>query len=186
MGKSRTRLLAAGGIILCLAAFYFGYGTGSRWVDFCFRLLTFTLFIALIWLAAGDRVKGFLNGRSERIAAELANLEKAKVQASRRLKEVEAKIVNLDKERQALLIAYKAQGEALKSEIIVKAEKNARQIIAQAKLTAQNEVDKAMQDMRSEIAEEIFSTAESLLRKKLDGQAHEKLMDKSLSKVVLN
>ncbi|MCL1890345.1 MAG: ATP synthase F0 subunit B [Desulfovibrionaceae bacterium] len=186
MDKSRTRLLAAGGIILCLAAFYFGHGTGSQRVDFGFRMLTFILFIALIWLAAGNMIKGFLNRRSEGIAAELANLEKAKAQASRRLKEVEAKIVNLDKERQALLNAYKAQGEALKSEIIVKAEKNARQIIAQAKLTAQNEVDKAMQDIRAEIAEEIFSAAESLLRKKLDGPVHEKLMDKSLSKVVLN
>ncbi|MDR2503856.1 MAG: ATP synthase F0 subunit B [Deltaproteobacteria bacterium] len=184
--KKSFKMLAMVVFLLCVAAFYFGYGSHSEWVDFGFRLFNFFMFIALIRHFAGGGIKKFLRGRSEGIASKISGLENARTQASRRLKEVEAKIINLDKERQAIIAAYKAQGEAIKSEIIVKAEKNAKQIIAQAKLTAQSETDKAMRQMRAELAEEIFNTAEDTLRRKLDARVHEKIINKSLSRVVLN
>lgn len=184
--KSKVKVVVAAVFVLCVAAFVAGRGSHNPWVDFGFRTFNFAMFIAVIWYAAGSKIKGFFQGRSEGIANELNDLESAKVLASKHLKEVEAQIINLDKERQAILASYKAQGEALKSEIIVKAEKTARQIVSQAKLTAQNEVDKAMDQMRSEMAEEIIAATEKLLRERLDASEHEKLINKSLTKVVLN
>ncbi|MDR2051500.1 MAG: ATP synthase F0 subunit B [Deltaproteobacteria bacterium] len=184
--KSKVRVVVLAGFILCLAAFHFGYGSHDSLVDFGFRSLNFVLFLAVLWYAAGGRARAFLRGRGESIAGELEALASAKELASRHLKEVEAKIINLDKERQAILASYKAQGEALKSEIIVKAEKSARQIVAQAKVSAQNEADKAMRRLRAEMAEQILAETEKLLRERLKAPEHERLINKSLSKVVLN
>lgn len=184
--ENRTKFVVVAALGLCGAAFYFGRGSHSQWVDFGFRTLNFALFITVFWLAAGGRVKAFLNGRSRDIANELSGLEQARELAVKKLKETEARISNLDKERQAIIASYKAQGEALKSEIIVKAEKSARQIVAQAKLAAQNEVEQATRRMRGEMAEEIVAEAERLLRERLDAAGHERLIHRSLSKVVLN
>lgn len=184
--KSKVKIVVGLVALLCIVVFVAGYGSHNPWIDFTFRVITFAVFAAVIWYAAGDKIKAGLRGRSQGIAKELSELEAAKVQANRNLKEVESQIINLDKERQAILSNYKAQGEALKSEIILKAEKAARQIVSQAKLTAQNEVDKALEDMRAVMADEIMAATEKLLKERLDAKAHEKLIDKSLTKVVLN
>ena len=184
--KNKVKVVVAAVLALCVLAVYFGRGSHSEWVDFGFRLFNFAIFTAIIWYAAGDKIKNFFKKRSQDIAKELIDLENAKVQAAKHLKEVEAQIINLDKERQAILASYKAQGEALKSEIIVKAEKTAKQIVAQAKLTARSEVDKAMEQIRAEMAEEIITATEKILRERLNASEHEKLINKSLTKVVLN
>ena len=81
---------------------------------------------------------------------------------------------------------YKAQGEAAKAAIIAQAEKAAAQLAAQAKVTAQNEVKHAMDTMRAEMADKIVEATEKLLIQKLTGEEQAKLVDKYLTKVVLN
>lgn len=184
--KSKVKIVVALIFALCVVAFIAGYGSHNEWVDFGFRVATFVLFVAVIWYAAGGRMKTALKGRSQGIAKELAELEAAKIKAAKALKEVEARIINLDKERQAILASYRAQGEAVKSEIILKAEKSARQIVTQAKRTAENEVGKALDEMRAVLADEIMEATERMLKENLGAKEHEKLIDKSLSKVVLN
>lgn len=184
--KSKVKIVVALVAAMCVVAFVAGYGSHNELVDFGFRIATFAMFVAILWYAAGDKIKSGLRGRSQGIAEELAELEAAKIKAKQALKEVESQIINLDKERQAILASYKAQGEAIKSEIIIKAEKAARQIVTQAKRTAQNEVDKAIADMRSVMADEIMEATEKLLKERLGAKEHEKLIEKSLTKVVLN
>lgn len=184
--KSKVKVIVTLVFALCVAAFAAGYGSHNELVDFAFRMITFVLFLAVIWAAAGAKMKAGLRGRSQNIAKELADLETAKVRANKALKEVESQIINLDKERQTILASYKAQGEAIKSEMVLKAEKTAKQILAQSRLTAQNEVNKALDEMRSIMADEIIEATEKLLKERLGNKEHEKLIDKSLSKVVLN
>lgn len=184
--KSKVKIVVALVAALCVVAFVAGYGSHNPLVDFGFRLGTFAMFAAIIWYAAGDMIKKSLRGRSQGISKELSELEAAKLQAHKALKEVEARIIGLDKERQAILASYKAQGEALKSEIVLKAEKAAKQMVAQAKLTAQGEVDKALEQMRATMADEIMAATEKMLKERLGAKEHEKLIDKSITKVVLN
>jgi F-type H+-transporting ATPase subunit b len=171
---------------ICLLAFIAGRGSHNPYVDLAFRTGNVVLFIALVCHLWGAKIKAFFKGRTEGIKNELSTLEEAKTNAFNRMKQVEKRISSLDKESQAILAEYRAQGEALKSEIIMKAEKTARQIIAQAKATAQSEVDKAVEEMRLEISEEIIVATEKLLAERLTAAEHEKLVNKSLTKVVLN
>ena len=184
--KSKDKSVVALVFALCVVAFIAGRGSSNEFVDFGFRLGTFGMFLGILWYAAGAKIKSGLQGRSQGIASELSELEAAKVHASKSLKEIESQILNLDKERQEIIASYKAQGEALKSEILLKAEKAAKQLVTQAKRTAQNEVDKTLEEMRAVMADEIMVATEKLLKERLGAKEHEKLIEKSLTKVVLN
>ncbi len=156
------------------------------WANFIYRVITIVAFVAIIAYFAGGKIKAFFKGRTEGISTELASLEKRKVEAQKNLTEVEKSIANLKAEKEAILTEYKAQGEAAKKAIIAAAEKSAEQLKAQAKITAENEVRHAIDTMRAEMAEHIVEATEKMLSQKLSADEQSKLINKYLTKVVLN
>lgn len=172
--------------ILCLIAFNAGYGSDSVYVNFAFRVATLLMFIGLIWYLAGGLMKSFFKGRTEGIAKELSDLESAKAAAELRLKEAEARILGLEAEKKSILDSYISQGEAIKADLIAKAEASAAQIVEQSKLAAQSELEKAVQLLRQELSDEIISATEKMLQDSLTAEDHARLIDKSLTKVVLH
>jgi F-type H+-transporting ATPase subunit b len=106
--------------------------------------------------------------------------------AEKKLAEVEKNIANIEQEREAILAEFRAQGETLKASIIEGAKESAEKITAQAKLTAEQERRTAVQDVRAEVAELVVDAAERLLAEKLSADEHNKLINDSLTKVVLN
>ncbi|WP_027181525.1 F0F1 ATP synthase subunit B [Oleidesulfovibrio alaskensis] len=156
------------------------------WTNLGFRLANFAIFIAIIYYAAGKKLIAFFGGRRKGIEQELNDLETRKTDAKKQLGDVEKRIADLENERKAIIAEYQAQGEALKAAIISKAETSARQIVEQAKKSAENEVKYAKDAMREELADMIVDATEKLLKERLDGNEQEKLIDKYLTKVVLN
>lgn len=156
------------------------------WDNFILRTINVVLFLIVAWFFLGKRVKGALKGRTEGIASEISSLEGQKKEAQTRLADVEKRIANLDQEKDAILRLYREQGESLKAEIISQAEKTAVQIKEQAKNAAENEISQAIQNLRSQVADEIINAAEDVLLNKLTPAEQEKLIDESLSRVVLN
>ncbi len=163
-----------------------GGGHDLPWGNFAARLITFVVVLGIIWYAAGKKIVGFFSGRRAGIAGELEELESRKTQARRDLADVEQRIANIEAERQSIIAEYRAQGERMREAIIAKAEESASQIAAQAVRTAENEVKQAVEQMRAEMADLVVSAAESMLAEKLTKDEHEKLIDKYLTKVVLN
>ncbi len=175
--------------LLLMASAAAASGDGEHplpWGNFLWRVLNFALFIGVLGYFFGKKIVGFFKGRTDSIATEISSLESRKAEAQKNLADVETRIANLESERQAILNDYKAQGEALKASIVAQAEKSAAQIAAQAKVTAQNEINAAMDAMRAEMADKIVEATEKLLAKKLSAAEHTKLVDKYLTKVVLN
>ena len=171
------------------ATFAFAAGDGEShesWLNLALRVVNFLLFGYVIYYFFGKQSKAFFTGRTEGIATELASLEERKARAQESLADVEKRIANLEEERQAILAEYTAQGEALKAAIVTQAEKSAAQITAQAKVTAQNEINAAVEAMRAEMAGKIVEATEQLINQKLSDAEHTKLVDKYLTKVVLN
>ncbi|MDL2316406.1 ATP synthase F0 subunit B [Desulfovibrio sp. OttesenSCG-928-A18] len=158
----------------------------ESWSNLAFRIVNIILFVGVIYYFFGKKIVGFFKGRTEGIASEIATLEQRKDEALKNLADVEKSIANLEEERKAILAEYSAQGEALKASIIEQAEKAALQIAAQAKSTAENEIKTAVEAMRAEMADKVVEATEKLLVKKLSASEHTKLVDKYLTKVVLN
>lgn len=167
-----------------------GAGAGEQhglpWGNFAFRVANLVIFMGIIYHFAGKKIAGFFSSRRYNIENELSDLAKRKTQAEQKLKEVERNIANLEQERTKILVECKAQGEALKASIIEKAQAQADQITAQAVLSAAQETKYAVEKIRAEMADLIVATAEKMLQTQLTKDEHEKLIDKYLTKVVLN
>lgn len=187
----RKLLLVLGVVLLATGVAQAAGGAASGeshydWTNLGFRLANFAIFIAIIYYAAGKKLIAFFGGRRKGIEQELNDLETRKTDAKKQLGDVEKRIADLENERQAILKEYQAQGEALKAAIISKAEVSAKQIVEQAKKSAENEVKYAKDAMREELADMIVEATEKMLKERLDGKEQEKLIDKYLTKVVLN
>lgn len=163
-----------------------GEGGQSTGANLAWRLVNLAIFLGIIWKAVGKQAIAYFVGRRSGIATELQNLEARKNEAERHLAEIEQRLSNMDAERKAILDESRTQGEAIKAALLAEAHKQADQIKEQAQRTAENEARALLADLRANIADEIVKTAEVMLRQRLDPATQEQLIDKSLSKVVLN
>ncbi len=156
------------------------------WDNFAWRMLNIAIFVAILYMAVGKKACAFFTGRREGIRQELDDLETRREQAKENLAKLEASIANLSQERAAIIEESKVQAEAGKNAIIEEAERQAEQIIVSARRTAENEGRAILADVRAAIADEIVDAAEKVLETKLDAAKHTKLINNSLTKVVLN
>lgn len=156
-----------------------------RWGDFGWRVLNLIIFCAILWYFIGGLWKRFFRNRRETISGTLSDLEKRRADAKANLEEIEKRIGNLEAERQAILAESAAQGERLKKSILEDAQKQASQIVDQAKKTAENESRAALNQVREQVAGEIIAAAAKSLKGQLTPEDHDKLIDKALDKVVL-
>ena len=161
-------------------------GGQSTGMNFFWRLLNIVIFVGVLYKLVGNKIKAFFAGRRDGIRTELEELEARKTEAELRLVEIKKRIANLDAECGAILEESKIQAEQLKAAILAEAHKQAEQVREQALRAAENESKAAMEQLRAALADEIVIAAEALLQSKLDGAQHEKLINNSLTKVVLN
>ncbi len=150
------------------------------------RVINFVLFLAILYYAGGKKLFTFFPGRSKEIETELNDLDARRVDAEKRLSEVEQSIANLEDEKERILVQAKIQGEALKADIVAKAESAAELIKQQAKISAEQEAKLALEEIKAEFAEKVTEAAEAMIRKKLKAEDHKALINDSLTRVVLN
>jgi len=150
------------------------------------RVVNFIIFAGIIYKFAGKKIAEAFGGRRKQIETQLCDLEARKKDAEKKLADVERSIAGINAEREQILADCVAQGEALKASIIEGAHKAAERIKEQARLTAANERKAAMKDVRAEIADMVTEAAKKALAGKLTAADHDKLINDSLTKVVLN
>jgi len=163
-----------------------GEGEQSAAMNFAWRLLNIAVFIGILYKLVGSKAKAFFSSRRDGIRTELEALEARKIEAELHLAEIKERIANLEAERQAILEESKAQAAQLKAAILTEAHKQAEQVREQALRAAENEGKAAVEQLRAALAEKIVTAAEALLHSKLNAAQHEKLINNSLTKVVLN
>ena len=173
-------------ILMSTPAMASGHLTDASWTDLKYRTINFLLFAGiLIWLLR-RKVCDYYIARRQKIAEDLAGLEREKAEAEQRLAEVEARIASLKSEGETILAEYRKQGENIRNAIIARAEATAAQITEQARFTIDNEAKMAADNLRETVADMVAEACEELLKQQLGKEEHAKLIDKYLNKVVLN
>ena len=185
------RLIPAALIVLATAAVAFASEGGAHVAQesaftTIMRVVNFIIFIGLIYKFAGKTIAEAFGGRRKQIETQLTDLDARKKGAEQKLAEVEKSIADINAERERILAECVAQGEALKVGIIEAAETAAERIKEQARMTAANERKAALKDIQAEVAELVTAAAEKVLVAKLGADDHDKLINDSLTKVVLN
>ena len=178
---------AAGGILLLsvAATAMANEGHGLPWGDFALRIINFAIFIGIIWYAAGKLIKKFFAGRREGVMNQMAELDARKNEAEKRLADVEQRIAHAEDECRKLIEDGRAQAERMRESIIQDARVQAEHIVGQARRLAEQQGKAELDAIRQHMAEKITSQVKKDLVAALSEQKHMELIDKSLSKVVL-
>lgn len=139
--------------------------------------------LALLWWKAGPFAKKAMVDRTARIAKELEDAEKARVDAETKLSDVQGRIANAEQERQRILVEARQTAEALKNQIVAKAEAEAITIKTRAVADIESSKSQAIADLQSEVAELAMGAAEAIIAQALDAQTQTDLIDGYITQV---
>jgi F-type H+-transporting ATPase subunit b len=158
----------------------------AKITDFTWRTVNFLVFAGLLiyLLTKKFPIKNFFMARSQEIAKSLEDLERQKAAAAAALKEAEARLAEVAKEREAILKQYMAEGEMEKGKILDKANTMAARIKEMAALSIQQETRKATQGLREEVADLATQMAADLIKEKATLADQQGLVKEYLKKVV--
>ena len=164
-----------------------GHGISSEKIwDLVWRTLNFAVLFIILFVVLRKPASQFFANRRETIAQTLEDFEKKKSAAEVRMKELEATLADLTQEREKIMADYVRDGEAEKEKIVAHAHEMAERIKKQAEVTISNEIEAAKNDLMNEIAGMSAAMAEDLIRKNINSQDQERLVEEYLSKVVQN
>ncbi|MBU2549077.1 MAG: F0F1 ATP synthase subunit B [Proteobacteria bacterium] len=161
-----------------------GSFTSAKLWNLLYRALNFLALAILLTLVLRKPLAQFLSDRRRNIAETLDDLERKKVEAAERFKQIEAKLNALEGERDKIMGEYMAEGEEEKRKIIAHANQMAERIKQQAEMSISQEIKKAKDELTREIAEMSAAMAEDMIRKNINDKDQQRLVEEYLEKVV--
>jgi F-type H+-transporting ATPase subunit b len=144
------------------------------------QLLIFlvTLF-ALYRLAWGPLLRIF-EDRRRRIQEGLDAAEQSKRDREAAERDYRARLEEARREGQRILDGVAKQGEQLRQELEVKARQEAESIITRARSEIDAERQRAVQDLRRQVADLAILAASKVVGESLDGSKHRQLIDRTI------
>ncbi len=158
--------------------------THQQIMNFIWHCLNFTLLVLILVKFLKKPISDTLKGRIEGIKNSFEELEAKKVEAEKRYAEYEKKLAGVDEQAKQILQNFVEQGQAEKEKIIAQAHATAERIKAQAEFYVQQELDKAKEDLRKDVAEAAVRIAEEIIQKNLTDKDHSNLINEYLERVV--
>ena len=162
-----------------------GEGAFNKNTDLIFRIMNFALLVGVLFFLLRKPVSQGLEGRRQGIKDELDDLERQKEEAQKQLAETKQKLTQLDAEVQRIVAEYMQMGERAKAKILEEARASADKLQEQAKKNIEHEFATAKQQLMAEMAEQAVAMAEELIRKNIQNQDQERIIDEYLEKVVV-
>ena len=144
------------------------------------EVLNFLILAFLVFKLLKDPVKKFFQGQAEMFREKISEAEGASIEAERELKEVESRFEMLDEEIQRLQQTITEQGERRRDKIIADAKQTAEYMMEKAKIEAAFSIQQARSQLRREVINEAVKLAEVSIRKVIDKQDQERLVDEYL------
>lgn len=143
-----------------------------------------TLILFLVLRAkVTEPMKNFLNKRAEAIKANLDAAEAEKLEAEKLRVEYESSLDNAKNEAREIVDSAKKRGDQLREEIISEAKKEAKIISERATNDIEREKEKALDSLKSEVADMAMMVASKVVNKDLDKNTHKDLIDGFINEV---
>ncbi len=143
-------------------------------------IITFVVVLVILRRSAWKTLLGALTAREEKIRASLEQAEHAQQEAARLLEENRKQLALADAQSQRIIRDGRDLGERLKAEILEKASTGARQMVEQAKGEIAREKEKALNQLRAEVADLAIGVAGKILDANLDSARHRQLIDAAI------
>jgi F-type H+-transporting ATPase subunit b len=153
--------------------------------DLVYRIMNFALLVGILFFLLRKPVGQGLEARRQGIKDQLDDLERQKEESQKELAETQRKLSQLDAEVEKIVAEYVQVGEATKAKILEEAKASAEKLQEQAKKNIEHEFATAKQQLMSEMAEQAVAMAEELIKKNIQDQDQERIIDEYLEKVVV-
>ena len=144
------------------------------------ELITFLVMMAVLARYVYPEIVRLAEARQRSIAEQLHEAEKARAEAEARLQEAESKLADARKTAQQVIDAASKSGEQLRTDLRAKAEEEAKRIAESARKEIEVERDRAVQQVREEVAGLVVSATEKVIGETLNEPKHKKLIDKAI------
>lgn len=149
-------------------------------------IITFLLLLVVLSKFAWKPLLHALQSREQEIADALKQAEQAKKDTERMIQENRLAMEKASSETARLIAESRAVAEQLKSDIIAKANENAKRLLEHAKDEIVREKETAMTQLRNEVADLSISVAEKILDESLDSAKQKKMVDKVIQQMQNN
>jgi F-type H+-transporting ATPase subunit b len=140
-------------------------------------IVTFLCLVAILKLFAWGPLLGAIEAREGRIKADREGAEKARSEAERIQKELEAQIAGVQAKAKEMLAAATKDGEALRAKLKAEAEADAQGIKDKTMADLANEKNRLVGELRKETADIAVKAAEKLMRKTVDAGVQKTVLD---------
>ena len=139
------------------------------------------VFAILVWFTmkfVWPPIANALDERSQKIAHGLAAAEHAKIELSNAHKEVELRLEQTRNESTVLLADAERRAQHMIDEAKARAVEEANRIVAAARAEAEQEMVKARETLRDQVAVLAVKGAEQILRKEINAGVHADLLNR--------
>ena len=143
-------------------------------------ILTFVIVLLILRFTAWKSLLGALNTREESIRTSLDQAEKARLEAEKALEANRKELARAEEQAQRVITEGRDLGEKLKAEIVEKANASSRAMLAQAKEEIGREKEKALVQLRTEVADLAIGAAGKILDANLDNAKQRALVDTAI------
>lgn len=150
---------------------------------FIWTILTFLILFGALAKYAWKPLLKALENRENMIRSSIADAEKAQQELETINQQSDNVLAKARAESQAILVDGKVAAEKVKEDTLNQAKEKATAIIESAEKQIQVEKDKAISEIKGEVANLAIQVAEKLIQKNLNRDDNQSLIDESLQKI---
>jgi F-type H+-transporting ATPase subunit b len=192
MGKGRTSFIAACTVVMLLAFCGLAFASGGEGgghgggdvTNLLYRILNFVLMvIILVVVIRKTTIKDFFANRKEEIRQKLESLKRDREAAESRCSELEKKLREFEIQKKEIIDQFRADGAAEREKIIKEARERSAQILAQANLTVEREIQAARDRLLQEMVEVAAARAEDIIAQQINDSDQDHLVSEFIERV---
>jgi len=158
-------------------------GGGSPLIDFIWKVVNVLVLGAIIYKFTKKPVVNALNSSAESAKKLISDAREAEEKLTTELDEIRGKISGLEKEAEQMVKTAKKDAEIEKTRIIEEGKQEIERMKRQASFALEQERRKAEADLRHWIAEESVTLAEKEMKKEMNQNQQNKLVNKYMDEL---
>jgi F-type H+-transporting ATPase subunit b len=152
-------------------------------LSFVAEVIAFVVMVAILARWVYPRVMAAAEGRQRQIGEQLRAAERARQEAEERLHAAEAEVQEARRRAAEIVDGASRTGDQLRAELRSRAEEEARRVVENARREIEAERKKALDSVRTEVADLVVAATEKVVGEALDDQRHRRLIEQAIGQV---
>lgn len=160
-----------------------GGGHGIPWGDIAKQAINLIILVSVLIYFIRKPLSSFLKERSELMRKSIEDASVARAEALKKLEAMDARMALLSEEIAKLNARMESESNAEAQALRDTATTEIGRIRAQAELSGEQELKKALAELRQEASSLVSETAETIIRDSLSAQDQERLVKENIEKI---